>query len=79
MNLDFKQTPFSEINIMKTVTYEKLESIVESYVNGNLSYSMSEIKKLNRKDRARIVSAFRCNVSTEDAFEIAERIITCDF
>lgn len=79
MNLDFKQTPFSEINIMKTVTYEKLESIVESYVNGNLSYSMSEIKKLNRKDRARIVSAFHCNVSTEVAFEIAERIITCDF
>lgn len=64
---------------MKTATYEKLESIIESYLNGNISYALGEIKKLSRKDRARIVSAFRCNVSTKVAFEIAEHIITCDF
>lgn len=58
---------------------EKLDKIVESYINGNISYSMKEIKKLKREDRARIISRFRCLVSTLTAFEIAERIIKNEY
>jgi hypothetical protein len=64
---------------MKNVSIEHLENIIESYVNGNISLSVQAIKKLNREDRARIVSQFRCNVDTKTAFKIAERIITNDF
>lgn len=61
------------------VSYKTLETIIESYLNGNISDSMQKIKKLHTEDRARIVSAFRSEVNTKVAFEIAEKIITNDF
>ncbi|AHK11723.1 hypothetical protein S144_8 [Shewanella sp. phage 1/44] len=62
---------------MKTVNY--LDSIVSSYENGNISQAMSDIKKLSRSDRARIVSRFRCLISTQVAFEISDKIIRGDY
>lgn len=53
----------------------KFDSIIDNYLNGNLSDCYSAIRKLSRNDRARIVAYFRCNVSTKIAFEIAEKII----
>ena len=60
-------------------TYEKLEDIINGHVNGNIGWTMKQIKKLSRQDRARLVAAFRCQVGTQTAFKIAERIITNDF
>lgn len=53
----------------------KFDSIIDDYINGNLTDCYAAIRKLNRNDRARIVAYFRCNVSTKVAFEIAEKII----
>lgn len=58
---------------------EHLDNIVESWVNGNITDSMQEIKKLSRNDRARIIPRFRTLVSTLVAFEIAERIIKNEY
>ena len=63
---------------MKT-SVDKLDEIVESYINGNINWSMKEIKKLSRNDRARIVARFRCLVSTFQAFKIADRIIKNEY
>lgn len=59
--------------------YDDLITLVDSYICGNHSHVMREIKKLSRKDRARIVSMFRCNVDTKTAFLIAEKIILGEF
>ncbi len=57
----------------------KLDEIVESWINGNISWAMNEIKKLSRNDRARIVSRFRSLCSTKTAFEIADLVIRNEY
>ena len=58
---------------------EKLDQIVDSHYNGNISWSMRQIKKLSREDRSRIVARFRCLVDTRTAFKIADRIIKNEY
>ncbi len=58
---------------------DRLDEIVESWINGNISWAMTEIKKLSRNDRARIVFRFKNIVGSRIAFEIAEKVIKNEY
>jgi len=64
---------------MSRVNYITLQEIVIAHRNGNIEWAMTEIKKLKRADRARIVGVFHSIAGANVAFEIADKIIMADF
>ncbi len=58
----------------------KIEQIAESFHNGNISWTMRQIKKMSRSDRLEFIEYIDVGLGKPDtALYIAGRIITNNF
>ncbi len=65
---------------MKQSKIEQIEQIAESFHNGNISWTMRQIKKMSRSERLEFVEYMNYKLGEADtAFYIAGRIIDNDF
>ncbi len=50
----------------------KLLEIIESYINGNISYALEELKQLDGEERAELVEVAQEYFGNEVAFKLAK-------